>query len=52
MNELLVAENHKKKKINSDWIAPDTQGKNFFDIDECPQDLARRGAETDGAVMA
>ena len=27
MNELLVAENHKGKKTNSDWIAPDTQGK-------------------------
>ena len=52
MNELLVAENHKKKKINSDWIALDTKGKNFFDIDESPQDLARRGAETGGAVMA
>ena len=52
MNELLVAENHKKKKINSDWIAPDTQGKYFFDIDESLQDLARRGAETVGAVMA
>ena len=52
MNELLVAENYKKKEINSDWIAPDTQGKNFFDIDESTQDFARRGAETCGAVMA
>ena len=51
MNEPLVAENHKKKKINSDWIAPIRKGK-FLDIDENPQDLARRGAETGGAVMA
>mgnify|MGYP001370735200 CR=1 FL=1 len=52
MNELFVVENHKKKKINSDWIAPDTQGKNFFDIGESLQYLAQRGAESGGAVMA
>ena len=51
MTELLIAENHKKKKINSDWIAPDRQGKNFFYIDESLQDLARRGAGTGGAVI-
>ena len=51
MNELLVAENHKEKKTNPDWIAPDTQGKNFFDIDESLQYLARRGAGTVCAVI-
>ena len=49
MNELLVAENHKEKKTNSDWIAPDTQGKisststRAFKIllDEAQEPLAR-----------
>ena len=51
MNDLLVAENHKEKKTNSEWSASDTQGKNFFDIDESLQDFARRGAGTGGAVI-
>ena len=49
MNELLVAENHKGKKTNCDWIAPDTQGKisststSAFKIslDEVQESLAR-----------
>ncbi len=51
MNELLVAENQKEKRTNPDWVAPDTQGKSFFDIDESLQDLARRGAGTVCAVI-
>ncbi len=51
MNEHFVAENHKKKTTNPDWIASAMQGKNFFDIDESLQDLARRGAGTGGAVV-
>ena len=49
MNELRVAENHKGKKTNSGWIAPDTQGKisststSAFKIslDEAQEPLAR-----------
>ena len=51
MNEFLVAENQKEKRAHYDWIAPDTQGKCFFDIDESLQGLARRGAGTVCAVI-
>mgnify|MGYP001394270179 CR=1 FL=1 len=51
MNELLVAENQKEKRTHSDWVAPDTQRKSFFDIDESLQGLARRGAGTVCAVI-
>ena len=34
MNDLLVAEDLKEKQTNSDWIAPDTHGQNFFEMDQ------------------
>ena len=41
MNDLLVAENFKEKESNSDWIAPDVHGQNFFEIDRSLQDLLK-----------
>ena len=41
MNDLLVAENLREKKTNSDWIAPDAHGQNFFEIDQSLQGLLK-----------
>ncbi len=41
MNDLLVAKNLREKKTNSDWIAPDAHGQNFFEIDQSLQDLLK-----------
>lgn len=41
MNDLLVAEDLKEKQTNSDWIAPDTHGQNFFEMDQSLQGLLK-----------
>ena len=51
MNDLLVAENLNEQKTNSDRIAPDAHGQNFFDIDESLKGLARLRTGTVGAVI-
>ena len=41
MNYLLVAENIRDKKTNSNWIAPDAHGQKFFDMDVSLQGLLK-----------
>ena len=41
MNDLLVDKTIEEKKTNSDWIAPDANGENFFKIDDSLQGLLK-----------
>jgi acyl-CoA dehydrogenase len=41
MDDLLITDNRPKKETNSEWIAPDAHGQDFFEVDQSLKGLLR-----------